>query len=70
MTTLKAIRAKCLDCCCGSSYEVSQCVCSDCALYEYRFGHDPKRKGKGGNLANFQKARMNGTETTKVEAKT
>ena len=41
---LKAIRAKCLDCCCGSAYEVKNCVIYDCALYPFRMGHNPNRK--------------------------
>lgn len=44
MTPLKAIRLKCLDCCCGSSYEVEQCPCEDCTLYPFRFGKNPFRK--------------------------
>ena len=47
MTPLKAIRAKCLDCCCGSSNEVRLCPVSACPLYEYRDGHNPARKGLG-----------------------
>lgn len=42
LTPIKAIRAKCLDCCCGSFKEVKQCPIEDCALYPYRFGHRPK----------------------------
>ena len=48
MTALQAIRAKCLDCCCGSSYEVTLCPCTECPLYTYRDGHNPARKGLGG----------------------
>lgn len=47
MTPLKAIRAKCLDCMCGSSYEVTLCPSKDCPLFTYRDGHDPARKGMG-----------------------
>jgi len=39
----KAIRAKCLDCCCGSSAEVKCCPCEDCALHPFRFGKNPYR---------------------------
>lgn len=35
---LKAIRAKCLDCCGGSAKEVRLCTAKDCLLYLYRFG--------------------------------
>ena len=45
MTPLKAIRQKCLDCCCGNSNEVKLCPVRDCPLYVYRDGHNPKRKG-------------------------
>ena len=41
---LKAIRAKCLDCCCGSAYEVKNCTIHDCELYPFRMGHNPNRK--------------------------
>lgn len=33
---LKAIRRKCLDCCCGSKKLVKACKTPDCALYPYR----------------------------------
>lgn len=42
-TALKAIRLKCLDCCCGSSAEVRRCHIDKCALHGYRFGHKPKK---------------------------
>lgn len=42
MTPMKAIRAKCLDCCCGSSVEVKLCPATDCPLFVYRFGHRPR----------------------------
>ena len=41
LTPIKAIRAKCLDCCCGNSNEVKLCTCTGCALYPYREGHNP-----------------------------
>ena len=41
LTPIKAIRAKCLDCMCGSSYEVELCPCGDCPLFPYRFGKNP-----------------------------
>lgn len=33
---LRAIRAKCLDCCGGSRENVEQCRISSCALYRFR----------------------------------
>ena len=41
---LKAIREKCLDCCCGNSAEVRKCVAVDCALWPFRLGTNPFRK--------------------------
>ena len=41
MTPMKAIRAKCLDCCCGSSEEVKLCPCEKCSLWVYRLGTNP-----------------------------
>lgn len=51
LTPVRAIRAKCLDCCCGSSNEVELCPCdgehSDlCPLWKYRLGHNPNRTGR------------------------
>lgn len=43
MTPMKAIRAKCLDCCCGQAVEVRRCVLEKCPLYPYRMGHRPKQ---------------------------
>ena len=41
VTPIKAIRAKCLDCCCGSTDEVKLCPCDDCPLHPFRFGKNP-----------------------------
>ena len=49
LTPLRAIRAKCMDCSCGSSHEVRECTIDNCPLFQYRMGHNPKRKGVGGN---------------------
>ena len=40
----KAIRYKCLDCCVGSSHEVSLCENTDCSLWEFRFGKNPTKE--------------------------
>ena len=41
LTPIKAIRAKCLDCCAGSYKEVTLCKVHNCSLYPYRFGKRP-----------------------------
>lgn len=42
---LQAIKAKCLDCSCGSREEVRLCPCKTCALYAFRHGKNPFMKG-------------------------
>ena len=49
LTPLKAIKAKCLDCCCYQIAEVRKCTAVNCPLHYYRFGKNPKLKGKRGN---------------------
>lgn len=46
-TPLLAIRKKCLDCMCGSAYEVQLCPSEDCPLYAFREGKNPSRSGIG-----------------------
>jgi hypothetical protein len=41
---LKAIREKCLDCCCGNAAEVRKCTAADCALWPFRMSTNPFRK--------------------------
>ena len=56
-TPLRAIRAFCLECVGYDRNEVKLCTAGPrlaedepgCPLFEYRFGHNPKRKGIGGN---------------------
>lgn len=42
LTPMKAIRAKCLECCAGQRLEVRECLVKNCPLYSYRMGHRPK----------------------------
>lgn len=41
---LKAIRAKCVECCGDSVQEVKYCTSKRCPLHEWRFGKNPYRK--------------------------
>jgi hypothetical protein len=41
---LKAIREKCLDCCCENAAEVRKCIAVDCPLWPFRMGTNPFRK--------------------------
>lgn len=51
LSPLKAIRAKCIDCCCGNQQEVRLCPAEDCPVWPYRMGHNPNRKGVGGRFS-------------------
>ncbi len=42
LTPMKAIRLKCLDCCCGQKLEVKLCPSVDCPLHPFRMGHRPE----------------------------
>jgi nitrate reductase alpha subunit len=50
---LRAIRAKCLDCCVNQIDEVRKCTAIDCDLWPYRMGKNPFSNvvGNAGNLA-------------------
>ena len=39
LTPMKAIRYKCLDCCCFDQVEVRNCELTECSLWPYRMGH-------------------------------
>src|SRR6476646_5946287 len=41
---LKALRARCLDCCCGSAPEVRKCTAVACPSWPFRMGVNPFRK--------------------------
>ena len=38
LTPVKAMRLKCLDCCCMQETEVRLCPSEDCSLWPYRMG--------------------------------
>lgn len=44
MTPIQAIRAKCLDCCCGQVNEVKLCPAERCPLHQFRLGKNPNIK--------------------------
>ena len=43
---LSAIRAKCIDCCCGMLSVVRTCHIEACALHPFRMGKNPHRKSQ------------------------
>lgn len=46
LTPIKAIRANCIECCCGDRNEVMNCPIKTCPLYPYRLGKNPNIKRK------------------------
>ena len=52
-TPIKAIRAKCLDCCCDQREEVKLCPAKTCPLWRFRMGKNPNRSV---NLTDEQRA--------------
>ena len=38
---MTAIKAKCLDCCCGQTSEIRECTIVKCPLHPFRLGKDP-----------------------------
>jgi len=43
LTPVKAIRAKCIDCCANQLAEVRRCHLTDCPIHPYRMGKRPKQ---------------------------
>ncbi len=43
ISPLKALRLKCLECCCGSANEVRLCTAVDCPSWPFRLGKSPWR---------------------------
>jgi len=41
---LKALRERCLDCCCGNASEVRKCVSVECPSWPFRMGVNPFRQ--------------------------
>jgi hypothetical protein len=44
MSPLRVIRARCLDCCAGSTQEVTKCLQLRCPAWPFRMGTNPHRK--------------------------
>lgn len=53
ITRGKAIRLKCLDCCCGNAAEVRLCQLRRCPLWRFRMGREALAE-IGGDRREFQ----------------
>jgi hypothetical protein len=52
---MQVIRAKCLECCCGSPSEVRACIITSCPNWPYRMGSNPWRAKKVLSPAQIEK---------------
>ena len=55
ITPIKAIREKCMDCCCWQINEVRECLSEECALHPFRMGKTGTHANKGRVLSEEQK---------------
>lgn len=55
ISPLRAIRLKCLDCCCQQRNEVKDCTAANCPLFNFRLGKNPNRKSSGRVMTDEQK---------------
>lgn len=55
LTPVRAIRLKCLECGTWSAKEVRECRIDNCALFPFRFGKNPSRKGICGDVENLSR---------------
>ena len=44
LSRTKAIRQKCLECCCGNAAEVRRCHITDCTLWSWRLGRSSRAR--------------------------
>lgn len=65
LTPLKAIRTKCLDCCCFQPLEVRLCTAENCPLFPYRMGKRPSTGNKPINESNTEKTAPTAAENEK-----
>ena len=64
---LRAIRAKCIDCCGGQLYEVNKCAIDTCPLWAFRRGHRPKAQIPQEDAQNLQNPQKSGGYFDKKE---
>lgn len=72
ISPMKAIRLKCLDCCCGSANEVKLCTITKCPLYPFRDGHNPyiKKREYTEEQREAQRSRMAELQSLMKQRKT
>jgi hypothetical protein len=56
LTPIKAMRAKCLDCCNHQTKEIRLCPMKTCPLWPYRMGKRPKNDGHEDDLKSGHEA--------------
>lgn len=70
LSSVKAIRTHCLDCCCGDPREVRLCTVKDCALYEWRFGRSPEAQAYREEYAARRRQKKCSPETSNLLSET
>lgn len=55
LTRSKAIRLKCLDCCCGNKAEVRRCSIDTCPLWRFRMGPEKRAVNCANSLEKAEK---------------
>jgi hypothetical protein len=48
---IKAIRIKCIDCCCHQPSEIKNCEITTCPIWPYRMGKPLKRRGRPSKIS-------------------
>ena len=51
LTPLKSIRLKCRECTCDQPRAIRECLVTDCPLWPFRHGKNPRRAGLGNKAA-------------------
>lgn len=65
---LKAIRAKCLECCGGSPKEVRLCSDTNCALHPFRKGQNPFPRRKKSSRKSLDNHSQNPIQQSPLQA--
>ena len=66
LSPVRAIRAKCLDCCAGQAKEVKVCQITDCPLWGFRNGKNPNRKGIGNHSAKLRNTKLSSIQPERM----
>jgi len=69
LTPMRRIRLKCLDCMCGSAFEVKMCIDEDCVLWPVRSGRKVSKGPARTRTPKQEEALRKLVESTRKRAK-